>query len=304
VIDDNKIKMQNDHGQLVIIFLLAIAIVLAIGLSVAGRSVKEVANTTKVEQSSRAFFAAESGLEKALNQNISSSTNYNLDNSTQVNVIPGPQQPSAGQALEYPPIPKEQTAHFWLVDATDITHPYYNDTFIDVYYGRQGVSDDDLPALRLSFVYVEGNAYKTKSYYLDSSTNRRAQNNFPTPGAGSSPYFDQLDCNGYTINSNFSINTTVNDRKFLCHARLGDLPKSATSWPLLVRVRLLYSSVPQQVALKPSAGAAIPPQARIFTSKATVVGSDVQRVLQIFKIDYVVPQMFDFSIFAKGVITK
>lgn len=74
---------------MILVILLVMAVGLTVGLSVASRSVTDVAFSTKIEESNRAFSAAEAGIENALGQgiyaapaNISGSTTdatYNVD---------------------------------------------------------------------------------------------------------------------------------------------------------------------------------------------------------------------------------
>lgn len=59
----NKLK---NRGQMILVILLVMAVGLTIGLSVASRSITDVNFSTKIEDSSRAFSAAESGIEEAL----------------------------------------------------------------------------------------------------------------------------------------------------------------------------------------------------------------------------------------------
>lgn len=59
-------KLFNNRGQVLIIILLVIVIVLTIGLSIAGSSLKNVQETAILEETNRAFSAAEAGIEEAL----------------------------------------------------------------------------------------------------------------------------------------------------------------------------------------------------------------------------------------------
>jgi len=58
----------NSSGQILIIILLVIVVALTIGLSIAGSSLKGVQETAVLEESNRAFSAAEAGIEKLLLQ--------------------------------------------------------------------------------------------------------------------------------------------------------------------------------------------------------------------------------------------
>ena len=56
----------SQSGQILIIFLLILVVGLAIVLSIASRTVTDVRQTTTSDESNRAYFAAESGVENAL----------------------------------------------------------------------------------------------------------------------------------------------------------------------------------------------------------------------------------------------
>src|SRR3989339_1641784 len=57
---------RRQAGQVILILILVMAVALAIGISVIQRSLSDISTSSKVEQSSRAFSAAEAGIEKAL----------------------------------------------------------------------------------------------------------------------------------------------------------------------------------------------------------------------------------------------
>src|SRR3989344_7555940 len=64
-----KLPKQNSNsqkGQILIIFLLVLVVGLAIALSIASRSVTDVRQTTTSDESNRAYFAAEAGVDNAL----------------------------------------------------------------------------------------------------------------------------------------------------------------------------------------------------------------------------------------------
>jgi len=58
----------NQSGQILIIFLLVLVVGLAIALSIASRTVTDIRQTTTSDESNRAYFAAEAGVERALKQ--------------------------------------------------------------------------------------------------------------------------------------------------------------------------------------------------------------------------------------------
>lgn len=295
--------MQKQTGQVAIILLLIIVVSLAVGLSVASRSLTEITNASKTEDSSRAYFAAEAGIEKALSQGTTGAIT-GFENQATANVLSRGNIPAANQALEYPAQPKEQTAQVWLADPGNLTVPYYSQSELDIYFGNLGVATTDTPALNANLVYKNSDgSYGEKRYFIDPITSRRASNGFPDPNADFS-----LSCNPEpVINTSFSASATAVDRSFHCKATIRNFPTTGGAIPMLIRSRILYSTTNQALAFGPVGGCgapncSLPPQAKIYTTIGQAGQS--QRVLQLFKLDYVVPQMFDYAIFSAGDITK
>ena len=61
-----KAAMRSERGQVLIIILLVMLVGMTIGLSVLGRTTTDVSSTTKIEESARAFNAAEAGIEETI----------------------------------------------------------------------------------------------------------------------------------------------------------------------------------------------------------------------------------------------
>src|SRR4030042_2419558 len=57
---------QKSKGQILVIFLLILVVGLTITLAIASRTITEVRISTSTEQASKAYFAAEAGVEEAL----------------------------------------------------------------------------------------------------------------------------------------------------------------------------------------------------------------------------------------------
>src|SRR3989338_1010156 len=139
--------MRNERGQVVLILVLVMTVALAIGISVIQRSLSDVSTSSKVEQSSRAFSAAEAGIENKLSGGTGS-INF-TENSSTAEVTGGdlvPVVPAVGTRqvpLEYPPLAKEEVAHVWLANpdtAAEFYKPLTND--LDIYWGDPKASSD------------------------------------------------------------------------------------------------------------------------------------------------------------------
>lgn len=294
--------MKNKKGQVIIVLILIMTVALAIGIAVIQRSLSDVSTSSKVEQSSRAFSAAEAGIEKTLA--TGSTTPFTLDNNAQIQstdtglipCIPGTtgcaEAGTQQAALEYPPLAKEEVAHVWLADPDSLTTPpaeVYKQDRIDVYWGKKDAPDK--AALELTLVYYNGSQYVNQKWFLDNpSALRTPANNFTTLN---------VDCrvSGFTINSN----------SYQCKY-IPSFPQSTGL--MLLRARLLYNSTSQPFAVQaytpsppPSCtNCALPPQQRIITS--TGISGSTQRTVKLYQINKVVPPYFDFAIFSTGSVNK
>lgn len=283
-----SIREDNGHlkqGQVVIVLLLIIVVALAIGLSISSRSISEIATSAKTERSSRAFSAAEAGIEKALIGDISvlqSGITF-PENQSAATVSDSGLIPLATQALEYPPIDKNNVAHFWLANPQDLT-AYYTVSNFELFFGRanQSTSSEDAPAVEVNVITLNAGVYQSNRYYFDSNSSRVSRNNFRT-------------CSAPTTRP------TGTSTTFLCRSLVPEAGGYAGT-PILARVRLLYSSSAQPVAINPLATQSLPPQARVFTSTGT--SGNVQRRLQLFTQTNVINPILDYVLFSAGDISK
>lgn len=322
--------MYKEQGQVIIVLLLIMLVGLTIGLAITQRSLSDVSTSTQSEQASRAYFAAQAGIEQAIQNNQTGSvitTSQSLGNEASIeNVKVSDFLPKASQALEYPPIGKETIAQFWLVEASNnnsfpveeyimcvnpISGACTQWNSLEVYFGNfiptsgaPNTPDDSnqskVPAIEVNLVTYESSKYYSHKSYFDPINSRSIQNGFS--------FISSSDCQrAYDpgINTTNSPNTdpTINDRKFRCKATIdfGSLGISRNHIPVLLRVRIFYAQDKQPIALKPVNGS-LPAQARIYTS----IGKSGQttKILQVFKQDFVVPPFFDYAIFSASNIAK
>ncbi len=289
--------IKRQSGQAILALILIMTVALAIGLSVVQKSLVDVSTSTKVEESSRAFSAAEAGIEHALRGGSITSLPDLGDNNATITSITGgnliPTIPAANtrqDSLEYPPLAKEEIAHVWLADFTLGTNPpdeFYKQTSLNIYWGDPKATDK--AALELTIVSFDGSKYISNKFYLDNSTIAPRGNNFDTnticPVGGISD---------------------VGVNKYQCSKIITGLSPKL----MLIRARLLYNSTSQPFAVQatyPCGGTSgnncfIPPQARILTS--TGISGETQRRVQVFRLDKVVPPYFDYAIFSLGAISK
>jgi len=269
-------------------------VALAIGISVVQRSLSDISTSTKVEESSRAFSAAEAGIEQVLNSGSTIPVTF-MENQSGATVTKTDLLPVVSthqDALEFPPLSKEQTAHVWLADYTVGSNPppaHYIQNTLDVYWGDPTATDK--AALELTLIYYDG-AYKTTKWYLGSTSSN-------------------------TTSSFVLVTTCSTDgkipqgsaTKYFCYKRLTGLPTSP-SILMMLTARLLYNSTSQPFAVQAVGTCAvanardcsIPPQAMVFISTGTA--GQTQRRIKLFQIEKVAPPYFDYGLFSAGEINK
>lgn len=284
-------EMSNDKGQVILILILVMTVALAIGLSIVQKSLVDVSTASKVEQSSRAFSAAEAGIEKAIQADTAITSSLDLGNSSMIHDVQRSTVPAANQALEYSPITKEEIAQVWLADpSTNDLSASYTGTKLDIYWGNVGVTGADKPAIEITVVYQDTfNVYRSYKYFYDQDAVSR-NNGFTSPDI----------CPSDTI----STSLTPTPKSFFCKKQID---VSASTLPglnklILLRARILYSGTSQSFAVQPATGFSLPVQARSFTS--TGISGETQRKVNVFQLYKVVPSYFDYAIFSAGAITK
>lgn len=291
----------NQKGQVVLVLILIMTVALSIGLSIVQRSLIDVSTASRVEQSSRAFSAAEAGIEKILQ--TGSTDPFNLQNESRITSITDsellPQTADVGSQqspLEIgslaSPLAKEEIAQVWLADPNSTLPPCldpavcYRGTMVDIYWGN---STDDKAALVLTLIYWDGSAFASRKWYLDHSSASRS----PSNG------FDTVLCSGgYTLTG------------YQCYKRLGD-SSGINNGPLpaglmLLRARLLYNKTSQPFAVQAvgtcGSNCSLPPQQRVYT--ATGTSGSTQRRIQLIQQIKILPPFFDYALFSAGDINK
>lgn len=303
----------KQNGQAILLLIIVMTVALAIGLSIIQKSLVDVSISSKVEQSSRAYFAAEAGIEKALQGNTSSQsfseTESRIENITDTGQIPCiPGQPGCAQgtgekqaALEFYDqerrLAKEDVVQVWLADPANpnITncsgYTCYTQTTLDVFWGN---SDTDRAALEVTLIYWDGAKFAPKKLYLDNGNESRTNG-----------FEKVLPCSGFH-------KPVWSTNEYQCKKTLGDNnPDPIKNPPLpsgliLIRARLLYNSTPQAFAVQSTAscasGCLLPSQARSIIS--TGASGEAQRKIRLFQQYNYVPPYFDFAIFSASSITK
>lgn len=77
----------TQKGQVLLIVVLIMVVTLTVGLSLAARSIINLRNTNEEDNSQRAFFAAEAGIEQTIKQNSAPASGASLGNNSTIKQI-------------------------------------------------------------------------------------------------------------------------------------------------------------------------------------------------------------------------
>lgn len=272
-------------GQMMLITLLVLTIALTVALSLIGRATTDTAVTTQVEESARAFSAAEAGIEEALkagsNLNYPLTTGVHVD-ATVVNV--------AGVAGYYE-LPRKtvrgDTATIWLVNHTAsgaiIESPTYTTGTIDVCWSKETIQ----PAVEISVLYKESadGSYRVTRVAIDSDGNRRNTNNFQV-----------------TNNNGFTSGTcsTADANRWHTHVNFNNITGSinpANDTLIALRIKPLYSDATIGVR----SNSVIPSQGKRIESTGTTATGITRKV--VVTQDYRAPSgLFDYVVYSPGAL--
>lgn len=289
----------NQKGQIIVIVLLVTLIALSLGLVVTQKTITDVTTSTQNDQASRAFSAAEAGIERAytLSPGVTATIPpTDFDNQASAdNIQASNSLPSGTDALEYPPIGREAVANFWLSQAGNPDVSSYTGSTVNLYFGNSTQSPSEpKPAVEITFFYKDGSGnFQSFSEFYDSDSTRATTNGF-TPAS----------LNGSVNIFNLTTFTPGQASTFYAYVPNVSIYPGVCSGcnPILARVRLLYSTSNQKIALGPVGTQTLPAQANAYQS--TGKAGQSQKSLKVFKESYVVPHFFDFAIFSVGDITK
>ncbi len=302
----------SQKGQIVILLLLTMLVALSIGLVVTQRSLTDLSTSTQSEQASRAFSAAEAGLERSLtaaeNSNISDVIpESQLNNQASADYKATDYQPSrVNQALEYPPLGKEGVAQFWLANPLSPNlDPIYTNSSLNLYFGNPTTASNDKPGAVITIITkskTTGALSAIKKYFDSDDT--RVTSKFNEVVDGQNP----RTCSSTGVTT---LSTNYVSSSFYCRA-LVDI-RSCTDnpdcYPVVARARILYSNSNQKIALGPNTTFGnnktvnyLPRQANLYS--ATGRAGQSEKRLQVFREKKVIPYFFDYAIFSTSDIIK
>ncbi len=298
----------SQRGQAVLILLGAIALGLTIGLAIASKSTLDVQISRKLEESSRAFSAAEAGVEDVLKTPLPTGTltrSLTFDG-TRVSIQAQP-TPAANTVIEYPKaIDLGDTLTVWFTNH-ETTSPYaidelngeYDKQTLDVCWSGQ-TQGAPAPGVEVTLVYKDSVGVYNSA--------RRAFRVNPPSSCPSGDCFTSVDSAQPDQRCRTDSGLTYNYRKRLNFnpgpaGTFGvSLLKGSGNIKLYMRLKPYYDSV--RLAINPQGGNAfLPPQALVdVVSQGQSVGGETTKI-RVFKSFPAPPPVFDFALYSGGAIT-
>lgn len=288
-----KHLLKQQKGEMILIILLVMAVGLTIGLSVASRSLTDIRLSTQIEESSRAFSAAEAGIESILKQGIFSASDIPSTPITGTNTTYNVSLSSLGNSaslFEFPSDISEGDAQtIWLVPqkegGPDTEGTDYNSQQIAVCWKALS-SAVAAPALEVSVLYIDTNGdYEIARNAYDPDNTARSGNGFTTSGI-SSP---STNCSGYDYEVMVDF-ATLDDA----------LPITASDKLVALRLRPVYAGA--RLAVLPQ-GASLPEQGKNIVSTGQTA-SGVSRKWNVVQTYSAPHDIFDYALWSGTEISK
>jgi hypothetical protein len=269
----------QESGQIVLILVLLTVVGLTIGLSLIARTITDIRISSQIEESNKAFSAAEAGVESALkNQAVGPTGSVKLPGDAiaeyTLTDIGGT------DVYSFPVTEAGKSQTLWLVG-------HNSDGTINEAAGNYYLVTDSLkicwgpgsplePAIVFSLIYKEGSDYKISKKAYDSDSGRASTNGFNNT---LDPISSAL-CGG-----NYSHSKTVT---------FADFGIAQNSKYIYLKIQPVYNST--GIGVQPAAGTALPSQGKqIVSIGSTQTG--VIRKIQVVQGYYTLPEMFDFALF-------
>lgn len=264
------------RGQALLIILLVMAVGLTVGLSLSTRSASDLKVSGQTEDSTRAFSAAEAGIEAVL-KGDSPGSPVNLGNGSSY-VVTTPPLGGSTDALSLGDINISDTYTVWLTSHDSATGDLqvgtvydYNGNTIDVCWDKADSASDD-PAIEVSVLYKDsGGLYKVWRGAYDANAAFRPSGNNYFSGTDS----PVLPCT-LTYRKNINLLSIV----------------GATGAKIALRLRPFYAKA--SVSVVPSAN--LPGQGLSISSVGTS-GQTTRKVL-VTQSYASLPSIFDYVLFS------
>lgn len=286
-------KIYFQKGQAALIALLVLIIATTVGLSLIARSTTDLSITRNVEESSRAFSAAEAGVERALRSgaDVSSPSDNTLHTSYNAKVKTIAAVANAPYTLPNKTLPGN-TETIWLTthtgNAIDVASPVYKNPSVDVCWSGGSPS----PALVATILYKSGSDYRVAKAAYDPEA-------IGNPGTGRA--------NDPATGNRFSAPVAISDgscggasyKATITFASFDPVINPASDVLIALRLRPVYNST--QLTVVPTAD--LPNQGKQIESIGTT-DSGVNRKIAVYQ-QYKSPAtIFDAAIYSEGSFTR
>lgn len=286
-----RIYFERDYtkqsGQVVLITLLVLTIATTVALSLMSRTTTDTTITNQIEESSRAFSAAEAGIEEALKTGEGSGGTQVLTGQEASYNVTVASIGGAASVFTFPrKVPKGTTETIWLVnhdsDGLLVETPTYTAASIDVCWS----SEVTTPAVVASVLYKESSnsTYRVAKAAFDANSTRAQTNKFSSSyvagGCGGSSGTD------YKSTITFSsLDATINP---------------AVDTLLALRIRPVYSD--SRIAIDPGV-AILPVQGKQIDSIGTTA-TGTNRKIVVYQQYRAPATIFDAVLYSQGSIIK
>lgn len=286
-------SLKNQSGQIIVLVLLILFLGLTVALSVVSRTLSDLKQTTVTDESSRAFSAAEAGIEEALRTGIGAPAPVDLGNKANYQV----EITSASGVAEYAfpqKVAHDDTQQIWLAahdDSGNVVESAFADLGDKIYveWGDSGDSEAGNTAIEISLIYKDGgDDYKMEKWAVDPKTRSNFETAVACPIAGSG--------------DNCKIGAGIYTFKYSKELDIASF-RGGAKIPMALRLRPLYNETPQPLGVKfLEAGKSFPAQGREIISTGT--SGTVTRKVKVFKSYASLPAIFDYVLFSNSDITK
>lgn len=327
----HQTKITNSYyqkGQALLIVILSMSVVLAVVLSVVSRSITNITITDYEEDSSRAFSAAEAGVEEALLTNTTVAFPGNLGSGEQYSV----EFPSTDNLIDSYNFPIEvasgKVVTFWFVghdnngDLTCDSGECAKANRFEICWGIEGAdySAIDTPAVEIQVYYdfdevagsvgqaVSGGDFSdvaVKTIVFDPDLTRSTQNNFRFADSSCNdddPIDDGVKKVKYQFSSNRirfrqELDFDVFDPTSICITNAGCV--------MAIKIRMLYNSDevhPMGILANVTGGTTLPSQGVRISSTGT--SGESNRKVNVFRTFQVPPDVFNAAVFSYTDLVK
>lgn len=259
----------KQSGQTAVFVFILLLVGLTIGLSLATRTIKDLQSSTNSDQSSRAFAAAEAGVEEALRQNLATITASGTFSAPEAK-FPTDNLTTYSYTVAKSPTFTQTVAQD---NSVQINLSGFSGT-LNVYWVSTADTTENTSGSRasLELTEVKNNAgVFTLSKYAVNADPR--SNNFTPTGASDGPVTNLA---------------TSDDTKY--HNKL-TVSVASSDNAVSLRLRPLYNKTTINVT-----GSGLPSQSYVITSRG-VAGNTATRVVQVTKAIPSLPAIFDYVLF-------